>query len=377
MPAITRPAYPIYGVFPHGASAGYTSRMRIPRFLAFALLPLAACAPAKGTSTAQPTPAAAATPAVVHVYTSMYREVVDAVAPAVDAKLAKTMPGVKVDWFQGGSEKVATRLDGELASGASPCDVLLTSDPAYYRKLKGAGKLVAYDSPEASREPAGYRDADHAWATARFSTMVIGLSPETASGDNGPVPSSFSDLADPARKLRIAIGDPGYSGTNLTTVAILSKRIGWDFYKSLHAKRAVVAGGNSTVLQRLDTATSDAGIVLLENLLAARDQGSKVGVVYPKEGAILIPGLISLLPDAKDSKAARAVYDAILSPDVQKVIVDRGFMHAGDPGLPPPTGAPALEKLLGAAPLGSIYEPPGDVDQVKGTFNEIFARQGS
>src|SRR5438445_749419 len=120
------------------------------RKAALALL-LTACAPA-AAPTAQPTPPPA--PATVHVYTSLYREVVDAVAPAVDARIAKTMPGVKVDWFQGGSEKVATRLDGELSAGTSPADILLTSDPAYYRKLKSAGKLIAYDSPEASREPA-------------------------------------------------------------------------------------------------------------------------------------------------------------------------------------------------------------------------------
>ncbi|HVO29490.1 MAG TPA: extracellular solute-binding protein, partial [bacterium] len=294
---------------------------------------LLACPPQTPTGGAKP-----GAPETVHVYTSMYREVVDVVAPAVDAHLKKTAPGVKVEWVQGGSEKLAKRL--ETDGDASTADVLLTADPAQYRALKAANKLVAYESPEASRQRPEFKDPDHMWATARFSTMVIGVSPETSVGENGTPPASFRDLADPQKPWKIAIGDPLFSGTNLTTVATLSRRIGWDYYKSLHYKHAVVAGGNSTVLQRLDTATSDVGIVLLENILAARAEGSKVGAIFPKDGAVVIPGPIALLAHAKDSKGARAVYDAILSADVQKVIVEQGYMHSPDPAMPTPAGAP-------------------------------------
>ncbi len=344
--------------------------MRKLSFAALATLPfLLACPPVaqKPAMDAKPATAAAAEP--IHVYTSMYREVIDAVRPAVDARLAKTMPGVKVDWVQGGSEKLSKRVEA-----GAPADILLIADPAYYRKAKSAGMLVGYESPEAARQPAAFKDPDHAWATARFSTMVIGLSPETSVGDNGVAPASFKDIADPQRSLKVAIGDPLFSGTNLTTVAVLSKRIGWDYYKTLRYKKAVVAGGNSTVLQRLDTATSDVGIVLLENILAARSEGSKVAAVFPKDGAIVIPGPIALLTHAKDSKAARAVYDAILSADVQRVIVEQGFMHSADPAMPTPAGAPKLEELLGSASAASIYEPTSDIDQVKTTFAGIFTK---
>ena len=346
--------------------------MRKLSFAAFLAVPfLLACPPEQKpvTNAGAPTPAAAAG-ATVRVYTSMYREVVDSVSAAVDAKIAKTMPGVKVEWVQGGSEKLAKRIDAEGEAGTA--DVVLVADPAWYKRMKTAGKLVAYDSPEAARQPAAFKDPDHTWATARFSTMVIGLSPESAVGDNGPTPVSFKEIADPQKTLKVAIGDPLFSGTNLTTVAVLSKRIGWEYYKSLRYKHAVVAGGNSTVMQRLDTATSDVGIVLLENILAARSEGSKVTAVFPKDGAIVIPGPIALLPHAKDSKAAHAVYDAILSADVQKVIVEQGFMHSPDPALPTPAGAPKLEELLAGAPPASIYEPTNDIDQVKTTFASIF-----
>ena len=73
------------------------------------------------------------------------------------------------------------------------------------------------------------------------------------------------------------------------------------------------------------------------------------------------------------SKQARAVYDAILSEEVQRVIVTKGFMHSPDPTMTTPEGAPALDKLLGGSTMASLYEPRTDADKIKTTFTGIFA----
>lgn len=335
----------------------------------------AACGPKQQPDTQPtPTPQAAATPATVRVYTSVYRELLETLKPAVEKRLANQKQKVAVEWVQAGSRKIALRLEEEWAAGKDEADVLLTADPAFYKRLESEGKLVAYDSPEAKRLPAAYRDPENHWATARFTTMVIGVSPEVEAGMVGPKPASFKDLADAKGVKRIAMGDPAGSGTTFTTVAALSKRLGWDYFRALEKKGAVSAGSNSTVQQRLDTGESDAGICLLENLLLAKERGSKVGVVYPAEGAIVIPGQIALLPRAKESEAARAVYDAILSADVQRVIVEKGAMHSPDPALPTPAGAPGLAKLLGGTQPASLYEPLADAEGIKTEFTKIFAR---
>ena len=298
--------------------------------------------------------------ATVHIYSSMYKQVIDAVQPVLEARLAKTAPGVAVEWFQAGSEKIATRLDTELSGGGSPCDLLLTSDPAYYARLKGEGRIVPYVSPAALKQPRNFVDPDGAWATARVSTMVIGVAASAKS------PDSFAALA--KGTWHVAMGDPLSSGTSYTTVSVLSARYGWDFFRSLKAKGAVVAGGNSNVLQRLETGESDAGWVLLENLLAAKAKGDKIGIVIPADGAVLVPGPIALLEHGRHSEAARAVYDAILSDEVQKAIVEKGLMHSPDPALAPPAGAPTLESMLTKATPPSA-EP---AEKIKASFNEIF-----
>lgn len=303
----------------------------------------------------------------VRIYTSLYPAVVSAIKPAVEKQVAAAMPGVRVDWVQGGSSYLRRQLDGELAKGESAADLLLTTDPSHYVALKEAGRLLPYESPQAARLPADTKEPEHLWTVARYSVMVIGV----AAGREKP--RSFADLAE-RPGLDVSIGDPDFSGTNLVTVARLSKRHGWEFYEKLKARKVVVAGSNSTVMERLETGTTDAGIVLLENVLAARAKGSKVSVVQPADGGIVVPGLLALLPHAKKSRGAKAAYDAILSPEVQAILVEKGWMHSADPALAPPAGAPKLEKILGAAPLASIFEPIDSVE-VKAHFAKLFTRE--
>lgn len=332
--------------------------------LAAAALGLATACPKSGP------PVKAADPNAVYVYTSLYPEVIAAIRPAVDAELAKAAPGMRVEWVQGGSSRIRRRLDREMASRrGSPAEILLTSDPSHYVELAAKGALLPYDSPAAATLPAEARAADNSWITARYSVMVIGVVPGKTKVN------SFEDLS--GKKLdegAVSIGDPDFSGTNLVTVARLSSRLGWDYYEALKTRRVVVAGSNSMVMERLETATTDAGVVLLENLLAAKARSAKVEAVFPKDGAIVVPGPIALLKRAEKSKGAKAVYDALLSADVQKVLVEKGFLYAADPKAAPPAGAPRFEKLLKEASLASAFEPI-DAPAVKQRFSALFARE--
>jgi iron(III) transport system substrate-binding protein len=309
-----------------------------------------------------------ASEATVHVYASMYKEVIDAVGPTLEKHLAETSPGTKVEWFQSGSEKIAARLDAELAAGGSPADILLVSDPSYYARLQAKGMLVPYVSPAVLRQPREFVDRDGYWATARISTMVIGVTAARAAKPDAP--KSFADLAKPEAG-RVTMPDPLSSGTTFTTVAQLSARLGWDYFRALKKKGTVAAGGNSSVAQRLDTGEADAGILLLENVLLGKKRGSHVELVLPSDSPVLIPGQIALLPHAKRSAAARAVYDALLTDDVQRIIVEVGVMHSPDPLMPPPAGMPPLDELIEMQPKVKVTETP---ETVKATFDQIFFR---
>ncbi|HLL55567.1 MAG TPA: ABC transporter substrate-binding protein [Myxococcaceae bacterium] len=271
------------------------------------------------------------------VYTSIYRPVLDALDPLLQRKL----PKVRVHWFQAGSEKVASRLEAELSAGAPQADVLATSDRFFYERLKQRGLLLRYASPEGLRTPRALIDLDGHYAAGRIATMVIAHRAELEAP-----PKSFRELADPRWKGEVALGDPLTSGTAFTWAVFVEGRYGADFFRALRRNGAVVAGGNAAVQQRLEAGEAKAGVLLLENVLAARAKGSPLSFRYPDDGAVMIPGDIAILASTRNPRAAKALVDLLLSPEGQEFMVKQGNMHAVDPRAPGPAGEPALDGLL-------------------------------
>lgn len=306
----------------------------------------------------------------VWIYTSLYRHVVD----DLDRLIHERLPGVSPQWFVAGSEKVAARLDGELAAGGSRADLLLTSDPFHYARLETSGALTPYVPPGALRAPREWLDLDGAWFPTRVSTMVLIyntrlLTPTTA-------PHSFTDLGSEAFAGRVILGDPLASGTFFSTIAFLERRLGWDYFRGLRARGVISTGGNSTVLDRVAAGEFSAGACLLENILVAKRKGSPVDYVVPADGAILVPGPGAILRGGSNPEAAKAIADLLTSPDGEAAIV-RGDMHAPDPAIAPPAGAPPLAELYATAPRWTpelVAEVGARAEEIRTTFNTVVQR---
>lgn len=307
--------------------------------LVSALVLLAACR----IETAAPSdgPAARAQEGVpsgeLWVYTSMYQHVLDALEPLLKERL----PGVQVHWYQAGSEKVASRLEAERAAGAVRADVLATSDPFLYERLAREGSFLRYASPNVLRVPRSLVELDAHYAAARLATMVL----VHRKGALAP-PRSFAGLVGEGWRGRAALGDPLTSGTAFTWAVFLQARHGDVFFEQLRAKGAIVAGGNAAVLQKVESGEADAGVLLLENALAAKARGSPIEIVWPEDGAVVIPGPVAIFRSTRNAVAAKALVDLLLSAEGQRIIVEKGDMHAVDPRFEGPRGAPGLEELM-------------------------------
>lgn len=266
----------------------------------------------------------------VVLYTSAYREVTDALVALAKVELKD----VELVVFQGGSEKIASRLDADLAAGRAGADVLLVSDPFLYRRLKRNGHLLAYASPQATPIDRRLVDFDNAFVAARVSTMVIAHHTSTPVAD---VPTSLSTVlkGEHPHSGDVAFSDPLSSGTAFMTAVIVGDG-DVSFLKDLRARGAVIAGGNAVVVQRVLSRERRFGVVLLENVLAARARGEPIDFVIPAD-AVIIAGDIAILKDTGNVVAARAVVDLVLSPAGQAIIRGvAGRMHAVDPRLSPP-----------------------------------------
>jgi iron(III) transport system substrate-binding protein len=337
--------------------------------LAFALVLLASCriesaAPAEASAAAAQEGAPSGE---VWVYTSMYQHVLDALEPLLKEKL----PNVQVHWYQAGSEKVASRLEAERAAGAVRADVLATSDPFLYERLAREGSFLRYASPNVLRVPRSLMDLDARYAAVRLSTMVL------VHRQGSAPPASFADLVSERWKGRAAVGDPLTSGTAFTWAVFIHAKYGEAFFTQLRDKGAIVAGGNAAVLQKVESGEVDAGVLLLENALTAKARGSPIEILWPEDGAVVIPGPVALFHTTRNPVAAKALVDLLFSPEGQRVIVGKGDMHSVDPRLEGPRSEPGLETLM----TRSQPWTPALVERgltrggaIKETFSKAFSR---
>jgi iron(III) transport system substrate-binding protein len=150
-------------------------------------------------------------------------------------------------------------------------------------------------------------------------------------------------------KGRVALGDPLTSGTAFTWAVFVQAKYGEAFFERLRQKGALVAGGNAAVLQKVESGEADAGVLLLENALAAQARGSPIEVVWPEDGAVVIPGPVAIFQTTRNPVAAQALVDVLLSPEAQRLVVEKGDMHAVDPRLGGPRGLPGVDALLSRA----------------------------
>ncbi len=334
----------------------------------FSLVLLASCriesaAPATATACASSSPSGD-----VWIYTSMYRHVLD----ALDPLLKRELPQVSVHWFQAGSEKVLNRLDAELSAGGTQADLLATSDPFLFARLKREQRLLRYVSPNALRTPRELMDLDGAYTALRLSTMVLVYRKDL----DGP-PASWAALAEPRFKGEVALGDPLTSGTAFTWAVFMESAYGAEWFGTLRSNGARVAGGNAAVLQKLEGGEAKVGVLLLENALAAKAKGSPIEVAWPADGAVVVPGFVGLFESSRNPVAAKAVADVLLSSAAQQLIVSPGDMHGLDPRLPGPRGERGLDELMKASMRWSdalLEHGERDGARVKTAFSEAFAQ---
>lgn len=190
------------------------------------------------------------------VYTSIYPDIIDNMCKP---NVAKAFPDMKVNWFQGGTEKVITKITGEIKAKKIAADVLMVADPSYYLKLNEQGLLLPYKSKEDANVISD-KAADGSWYAVRVCNMIIAyngnkLKPEEA-------PKNWTDLTDPKWKGKIAMPNPMLSGTAYVAVGALADKYGWEYFDKLKANGLRVEEGNSAIQNKLLTGEYAAAMIL-------------------------------------------------------------------------------------------------------------------
>lgn len=273
------------------------------------------------------------------IYTSLYKDVY----PLYEPGLSRAFPDVEFKWYQSGSETIAARILAEEKGGGTKADLLMTSDLFFYQELKSLGLLLDLAGPNVESLPPAYRDPDGVFAVHRFPLMVLAYNPLKLAEDEAP--RSFHDLTEAKFKGQCTMPSPLESGSTLTTILYLYHIYGRPFFEGLRANDVLAAGGNGATLARIQSGERPVGVVLMENVLAARERGqTSAAWVIPEEGALAIPSPAAILKHTRDPDLARRVLDWFFSDEARAIVV-RGWMYSAVHDDPPPAGAPPWSEL--------------------------------
>ena len=258
------------------------------------------------------------------IYTSMYEDIID----NMEDQLSEVFPNADIEFFQGGSGTIQSKVAAEIDSGKLGCDMLMVAEPSYSLELKEKGILHPYDYADKERLLFDY-DREGYWYPVRVCNMVLAYNPEKS--DKESLPQSMKDFAeDKLMKGMLSMSNPLTSGTAFSSVVGLLDKYGEDYFKALGEQDVAIESG-SVALTRLETGECSEIMVLEESVLKKREEeDSSLEVIYPEDGSIPVPSPVMIIDEKysanANTEAAEAVEDYFLSPEGQKLIID-GWMY--------------------------------------------------
>ncbi|EPE97604.1 ABC transporter substrate-binding protein [Rhizobium grahamii] len=296
------------------------------------------------------------------LYTSQPNE--DAQA-TVDGFMAAN-PDVKVDWVRDGTPKIIAKLQAEIEAGNPVADVLLIADTVTLERLKEAGKLLAYKSPEAASYDASLYDADgYYYSTKLITTGIVYNTSATFK------PTSWKDLTKAEAKGLVTMPSPLTSGAALIHAQTLVgvDGLGWDFYKDLAANGATAAGGNGAVLKSVASGEKAFGMIVDYMPIREKAKGAPVEFVFPIEGVSAVTEPVGILASSKNADAAKKFVDYVLSEKGQEGFLKLGYIPARN-GMKLPEGFPARDSIK-VLPINAA-QALKTTDQDLKTFSGIY-----
>jgi iron(III) transport system substrate-binding protein len=154
----------------------------------------------------------------------------------------------------------------------------------------------------------------------------------------------------------ISMSNPLTSGTALDTISALKDKYGYEYYEALGNQKVKIESG-SVALTKLETGECKEIMILEESVLQKRElDNSKITVIYPTDGTIVVPSPIMTINDKwsanKNTMAAKAITEWFLSQEGQENIV-KAWMHSvrSDYAMPPFDAIPTAEIRKNTIPV--------------------------
>ena len=217
--------------------------------------------------------------------------------------------GIKVQLLRTGGQAVLRRLQQEVSAGRPGADVMTMSDGGAANGLAKQGLFEPFQPEGFDKVVAEARDRDGRWIAQRLS--IIGI--PVRSDKVKDVPTTWSDLKHPKYKGLMVMPDPSFTAIQLVVVGMLSRTLGWDFYKALRANETMIVQGHQQVFSTMQQGERVIGAEGADpRSFAEGHEVPNQKMVYPTEGVFIVSSPTAVIKGRAQSqrgKAVRAVHD--------------------------------------------------------------------
>jgi iron(III) transport system substrate-binding protein len=275
---------------------------------------------------------------------------------------------IKVQLLRTGGQAVLRRLQQELAAGRPGADVMTMSDAGAANGLAKQGQFVPFRPAGFDKVLDGAKDPQGRWIAQRLQMVGIPYRSDKVAAPD--VPKTWSDLKQAKYKGLMVMPDPSFTAIQLVVVGMLSRTLGWDYYKALRANDTMIVQGHQQVFKTMQQG---------ERLIGAEgaDPRSFAGgkevpnqkIAYPSEGTFIVSSPTAVLKDARNPNAAKLFAQFMVTPVAQQMIA-AGGIHSSRVDVAPPPGQPALTEVKFIPVDLDFIEHQGR--DLKAQFAEIF-----
>jgi iron(III) transport system substrate-binding protein len=276
--------------------------------------------------------------------------------------------GIKVQLLRTGGQAVLRRLQQELAAGRPGADVMTMSDAGAANGLAKRGVFAPFRPEGFDKVVDGAKDPEGRWIAQRLQIVGIPYRSDRVAAQDAP--TTWSDLRQAKYKGLMVMPDPSFTAIQLIVVGMLSRKLGWDYYRALRANDIMIVQGHQQVFSTMQQGERVIGAEGADpRTFAGGQEVPNQRMVYPSEGTFIVSSPTAVLRDARSPNAARLFAQFMISPVAQQMIA-AGGIHGARADVAPPPGQPALP---------AVKFIPVDLDFIeqqnralKAKFSEIF-----
>lgn len=240
----------------------------------------------------------------------------------VAAAFSNKYPGLQVLAQRAPAQTFFQKVTQEIQAGVPGADVFTSSVTGHLAALKQQGQLLQYTPKSVATmlDVPGIKGVDpdgYYFGTILYLVTLVYNTRSLAAAD---APHTLADLADPKWSGKVALPNPGTSGTFGILTVQMAKTYGFDFFSKLAANRAIVVRSLPDVIATVQSGEAPIGVAPASMALDGKAHGQPIDVIYQSDGVMPAISVTGILKKTRSPNTAKLFMEFLHSSDMSRVV---------------------------------------------------------